>query len=82
MPKALVSMAILQIAPGTIRHGVRLHDDDLPRSGYPGRFADLSSAALTSARAQTSLQFLRSESSSAGKPDVGNAQQGAPATSD
>jgi hypothetical protein len=58
MPKALVSMAIAQIAPGTIRQGVRLNDDDVPLSGYPGRRAGLTCAALTSAKVQASSQFL------------------------
>ena len=50
MPKALVSMAVAQIAPGTIRQGVRLNDDDVPLSGYPGRRAGLPCAALASAK--------------------------------
>lgn len=51
MPKAMVSIAVTQIAPGTIRHGVRLIETRMPRSGYPGRPA--------TAEVQTSLQFLR-----------------------
>ena len=76
MPKALVSIAVAQIAPGTIGQGVRLNDDDVPLSGYPGRPAGLPCAALTSAKVQTSPQFLRAKS--APKPhahrnaDVGN----------
>jgi hypothetical protein len=75
MPKALVSMAVAQIAPGTIRQGVRLNDDDVPL-GYPGRRAGLPCAALASAKVQASPQFLRAKS--APKPharrnaDVGN----------
>jgi hypothetical protein len=84
MPKALVSMAVMRIAPGTI--GVRVNDDDLPVSGFPGRCAGYPGAALTAAKAQTSFQFLRaikrSETSCAGISDVGNAQQGSPAKSE
>ena len=76
MPKALVFMAIAQIAPGTIGQGVRLNDDDVPLSGYPGRPAGLPCAALTSAKAQTSPHSCAPKS--APKPhahrnaDVGN----------
>jgi len=59
MPKAKVSIAVTQIAPGTIGHGVRLIEDRVPRSGYPVRGAIFGCAALTSAEVQTSLQFLR-----------------------
>ena len=44
MPKAMVSIVVAQIAPGTIRQGVRLNDDDVPLSGYPGRRAGLAAA--------------------------------------
>jgi hypothetical protein len=65
MPKALVFMAVTQIAPGTIGHGVWLIEDHVPRSGYPGRPAILGCAALIFAKVQPppkpqiSLQFLR-----------------------
>ena len=39
MPKAMVSIAVAQIAPGTVKHGVRLIWNHVPRSGYPGRSA-------------------------------------------
>ena len=39
MPKAMVSITVAQIASGTIRHGVRLIEDRVPRRGYPARRA-------------------------------------------
>ena len=35
MPRAMVSIAVAQIASGTIRHGVRLLEDCVPQSGHP-----------------------------------------------
>jgi hypothetical protein len=59
MPQAMVSIAVLQIAPGTIGHGVRLIEDRMPRSGSPRAPCDLGCAVSISAEGQTSLQFLR-----------------------
>ena len=62
MPEAMVSMVVAQIAPGTIGQGVRLNDDDVPLSGYPGRRAGLRlRRAAASAKAQASPQFLRAK---------------------
>ena len=59
MPTAMVSIAVPQTDPGTIGRGLRLTEDHVPRSGYPGRAAILGCAVSISAEVQTSLQFLR-----------------------
>ena len=41
MPSAMVSIAVTQIASGTIKHGVRLPGNRVPPSGYPRRSRDL-----------------------------------------
>ena len=84
MPKAMVSIAVAQIAPGTIRQGVRLTDDDVPLSGYPGRRAGLRLRRIdsASAKAQTPPQFLRitaPKPHAHRNPNVGNPHPDAPA---
>ena len=82
MPKAMVSIAVTQIAPGTIGHGVRLTEDRMPRSGYPGasrdarlRHIDLRrSPNLTSVPARSNAPKPHAHRN----PNAGNPYQDAP----
>jgi hypothetical protein len=57
MPKAMVSLAVAQIAPGTVKHGVWLVWNHVPRSEYPGRPAIPGCAALISSPPKSKSHF-------------------------
>ncbi len=61
MPKAMVSIIVAQIAPGTIRHGVRLIEGSYAAPGLSRAPRDfrLCRIDLPSAEVQIPLQFLR-----------------------
>lgn len=68
MPKAMMSMAVAQIAPATIGHGVRLIEDNVPRSGYPGRPAISGCAALISSPPKSKPHFSSCAPPNASQP--------------
>jgi hypothetical protein len=68
MPKAMVSMAVAQIVPGTIEHGVRLTRDHLPRPVYPGRPAIPGGAAMISASPKSKSHFSSCAPPNASQP--------------